>query len=54
MLKGGINRWQKLQKKSSSSNMEERPGSASGKKDKPVLFISHRAQGVRKDEDFPG
>lgn len=32
MLKGGINRWQKLQKKSSSSNVEERPGSASGKR----------------------
>ena len=28
-------------------------GIASGKKDRAVLFISHRALGARKDEDFP-
>lgn len=53
MLKSGTNRWPKLQRKSNSARVEEWSGSASGKRYRRALLIYHRAQGVRKDEDFP-
>ena len=49
--KVSYNRWQKLQRKSSVARGEEWSWSASGKGDRPALLISHRAQGVRKDEE---
>lgn len=53
LWRSGINIWQKLQRKSSSARIEESSEGACGKRDRPTLVISHRAQGVRKDEDFP-